>query len=113
MVTNKPRELAEPVLDGLGLSRRAACLIGGTCAAAPKPSPEPLLLACRRTGWSAAACIYVGDDERDIIAGRDAGMTTVAAAWGYLGDHTDVTRWCADAVVEHPAQLAEAILDRS
>ncbi|MCB1905783.1 MAG: HAD-IA family hydrolase [Rhodocyclaceae bacterium] len=110
VVTNKPRELAEQVLDGLGLSRRAACLIGGMCAAAPKPSPEPLLLACRRTRWTAAACVYVGDDERDIIAGRAAGMSTLAAAWGYLGDHGDVAEWQADGVVEHPAQLAEAIL---
>ena len=110
VVTNKPRELAEPILEGLGLARRSACLSGGTCAAAPKPSPEPLLLACRRTGWSAEACVYVGDDARDIVAGRAAGMATLAAAWGYLGDRPDVGEWQADAIVEHPAQLAEAIL---
>jgi len=109
VVTNKPRALAEPIMDGLGLSRRMRCLVGGTCASAPKPSPEPLLLACRQASLGPGQCVYVGDDRRDIEAGRAAGMRTIAARWGYLGDDEDVGSWQADAVVEHPSQLMAAV----
>jgi len=110
VVTNKPRYLAEPIITGLGLARRIACLVGGDCAEAPKPSPAPLLLACQRASVAAAECVYVGDDLRDIEAGRAAGMRTLAAAWGYLGDGPGIAAWGADAVLEQPAQLAEAVL---
>jgi len=110
VVTNKPRQLAEPIIAGLGLTRRIACLVGGDCAAAPKPSPAPLLLACERASLAAAQCVYVGDDQRDIEAGRAAGMHTLAAAWGYLGDGPAIGAWGAHAIVEHPSQLAEAVL---
>jgi phosphoglycolate phosphatase len=49
--------------------------------------------------------VYVGDDERDIVAGRAAGMPTVAATYGYLGAKTDVTAWGADASIEAPLAL--------
>ncbi len=109
VVTNKPRALAAPVMDGLGLSRRMCCLVGGTCAPAAKPSPAPLLLACDQASLSPSACVYVGDDRRDIEAGRAAGMRTIAAAWGYLGDDDDVASWQADAIAEHPGQLMAAV----
>lgn len=105
VVTNKPRPLAEPIIAGLGLADRIACLVGGLCAAAPKPSPAPLLLACERIGVAPGHCVYVGDDLRDIVAGRDAGMRTIAAAWGYLGDSPDVVAWGADAIAGRPADL--------
>ncbi len=110
VVTNKPHRLAEPIIAGLGLARRIACLVGGDCAGAPKPSPAPLLLACRRASVTAERCVYVGDDLRDIEAGRAAGMQTLAAAWGYLGDGPAIGAWGAHAIVEHPSQLAEAVL---
>lgn len=113
VVTNKPRALALPIMEGLGLARRMRCLVGGDCAPRPKPSPEPLLLACRQAGVQPACCVYVGDDRRDIVAGRSAGMRTIAAAWGYLGDDSAIESWQADSVVEHPSQLPAALADLS
>ena len=72
-------------MRALGLRPRAAALVCGDTTPHAKPHPAPLLEAARRIGVAAAACVYVGDDLRDVQAGRAAGMTTIAAAWGYLG----------------------------
>lgn len=109
VVTNKPRHLAEAVMRGLGLFDRLACLVGGDCASAPKPSPAPLLLACTLSGVAPSRCIYVGDDLRDIVAGRAAGMRTVAAAYGYLGDGPSVSEWGADEIIHQPLELINRI----
>jgi len=85
IVTNKVARFAEPVVEGLGLHRRASVLICGDTTPHAKPHPEPLFEAARRLGLSPAECVYVGDDHRDVLAGRAAGMPTLAAAWGYLG----------------------------
>ena len=63
------------------------------------------LQRARRAGASAADCVYVGDDARDILAGRAAGMATLAAAWGYLGQGEPIEAWGADAVLSEPAAL--------
>ena len=109
VVTNKPEGLAAPVMRGLGLMDRLCCLIGGDTAEAPKPSPAPLLLACTRSRVHAPRCLYVGDDERDIVAGRAAGMRTVAAAYGYLGDCAPIEDWGADAVIRYPTDLVDCL----
>lgn len=105
IVTNKAMRFAAPIVEGLGLGRRAAVLIAGDTTPHAKPHPEPLLEAARRLGVAPAACAYVGDDLRDVQAGRAAGMTTLAAAWGYLGQGEPVTAWGADHVLDHPGQL--------
>jgi 2-phosphoglycolate phosphatase len=105
IVTNKALALAQPIVDGLGLSRRAAVLIGGDSTPFSKPHPEPLLEAARRIGADPARCVYVGDDARDIVAGRAAGMATLAAAWGYLGEGAPVHEWGAGGVLEQPGAL--------
>lgn len=105
IVTNKAMRFAQPVVEGLALHQRAATLIGGDSTAFAKPHPEPLFEAARRLGVDPRRCVYVGDDERDIVAGRAAGMATLAAAWGYLGQGEQIERWGADAVIENPAQL--------
>ena len=83
---------------------------GDTCARA-KPFPDPLLYAAQRLEVAPAEAVYVGDDERDIQAGRAAGMAVLAAAYGYLGDGAPVEAWGADAVVRHPREL-RAVLGR-
>ena len=103
IVTNKAAKFAVPVVDGLGL--KPATLICGDTTPHSKPHPEPLLEAARRLGLPAVACVYVGDDLRDIQAGRAAGMTTVAAAWGYLGQGESIEDWGADAIVATPIDL--------
>lgn len=105
VVTNKATRLAGPMLAGLGLAPNCATLIGGDTTAFTKPHPAPLLEAARRMGVAAHRCVYVGDDIRDIRAGRAAGMSTLAAAWGYLGDAEPIASWGADAVLSAPDQL--------
>ena len=105
IVTNKAMRFAAPIVEGLGLSGRAAVLIAGDSTPHAKPHPEPLLEAARRLGVAPHACAYVGDDERDIVAGRAAGMFTLAAAWGYLGQGEPVLAWGADHVLSSPGEL--------
>jgi N-acetyl-D-muramate 6-phosphate phosphatase len=107
IVTNKALSLAQVIADGLALSGRAAVLIGGDSTPFSKPHPEPLLEAARRIGTDPARCVYVGDDARDIVAGRAAGMATLAAAWGYLGDGAPVHEWGAERVLERPNALLQ------
>lgn len=105
IVTNKALRFAEPLAQALGLLPRAAVLIGGDSTPHTKPHPEPLLEAARRLQLQPADCIYVGDDARDMHAGRAAGMAVLAAAWGYLGDGDAPQLWQADAVLAEPAEL--------
>ena len=105
IVTNKAMRFAAPLVEGLGLAGRAAVLIAGDSTPFAKPHPEPLLEAARRLGIAPAGCAYIGDDERDMVAGRAAGMRTLAAAWGYLGQGDPVAAWGADHVLSSPAEL--------
>lgn len=105
IVTNKALRFAEPLMHGLELHRRAAVLIGGDSTPHAKPHPAPLLEAARRLAVEPARCLYVGDDHRDVIAGRAAGMATVAAGWGYLGKGEHIDAWGADLVASDPGAL--------
>ena len=107
IVTNKAMRFTAPIVQGLGLAARAAVLIAGDTTPHAKPHPEPLLEAARRLGVAPGACAYVGDDERDMVAGRAAGMLTLAAAWGYLGQGEPVQAWGADAVLDSPDALLQ------
>lgn len=107
IVTNKSERFALPLARGLGWSSQAAAVIGGDTTPHAKPHPEPLLEAARRAGVDPRACVYVGDDARDILAGRAAGMATVAVRWGYLGDGEAIEAWGADVVLDSPAELLE------
>jgi N-acetyl-D-muramate 6-phosphate phosphatase len=105
IVTNKAARFSEPLVAALGLHLRAATLVCGDTTPHAKPHPAPLLEAARRMGVAAADCIYVGDDLRDVQAGRAAGMATVAAAWGYLGEGEPIAAWGADHVIASPGEL--------
>jgi len=105
IVTNKIARFSVPLVDGLGLMSRCAVLISGDTTAHAKPHPQPLLEAASRLGVAPQRCIYVGDDRRDVEAGRSARMSTLAAAWGYLGRDESVHDWNADAVLAHPEEL--------
>lgn len=106
VVTNKAHRLASPILAGLGIDARAAVLVGGDTCARAKPHPDPLLHAARAIGIEPQAALYVGDDMRDIEAARAAGMRSLAAGYGYLGDGSGPEEWGADAVVASPIQIA-------
>ncbi len=107
IVTNKALHLAEPIARALPPLQRAAALVGGDSTPHLKPHPAPLLEAARRLGMAPEQCVYVGDDPRDIQAGRAAGMATLAAAWGYLGADLPVQAWRADAVLAEADELLQ------
>jgi len=110
VVTNKPARFTGPLLRALGLAERASCVVSGDTAARAKPDPAPILHALAECRCEAAACVYVGDDLRDIQAGRAAGVGTVAAAYGYSASLDDVTRWQADLVIDRPQDLLRWLL---
>jgi len=109
IVTNKASRFAEPVVRALDLSARMAALVCGDTTPHSKPHPEPLLEAARRVGMPPGQCSYVGDDLRDVLAGRAAGMTTVIAAWGYLGAGDPIEAWGADHVVRGADDLLKLL----
>jgi phosphoglycolate phosphatase len=108
IVTNKPEYLAREILPQLGWQERCAVLIGGDSLAEKKPHPLPLLVAAERIGFDPAACVYVGDDERDIVAARAAGMPSVAALWGYRLHDDTPSSWRADVMHHGAAELCQA-----
>jgi len=110
IVTNKAERYALPVCEGLGLSTRAAVIVGGDSTPHRKPHPAPLLEAASRAGVAPEDCIYVGDDERDVIAGRAAGMLTVAVGWGYVDAGKPIADWGAHHLVDTPEALLELVL---
>jgi phosphoglycolate phosphatase len=104
IVTNKAERLARLLLDELRMTSRASCIIGGDSTPNFKPHPDPLFAACRAIGVDAGACIYVGDDQRDVDAGRAAGMKVAVAQWGYLNGGAPAS-WGPDWLLGHPLEL--------
>ena len=109
VVTNKSERLARLLLDRLRMTSRSACVIGGDSTPHFKPHPAPLLAACRVMHEDAGACIYVGDDRRDVEAGRAAGMRVAAVKWGYLNG-SDPESWGADWLLEQPQDLLHHLM---
>ncbi len=107
VVTNKPAWLTAPLIQALDLTRRAGCIVCGDTTERKKPSPLPLLHACRCLGLAPARCLYVGDDPRDIEAGRAAGMTTLAVRYGYIHPTSDPAEWGADGLIGHARELLD------
>jgi 2-phosphoglycolate phosphatase len=105
IVTNKPEYLARQLMPLLGWETRCPVLIGGDTLPVRKPDPTPLLVAAERMGVAAGKCIYVGDDERDIVAARAAGMPSVVALWGYRLSEDDPFAWRGDVLIERAEDL--------
>jgi phosphoglycolate phosphatase len=113
VVTNKFERFAIPVMEGLGLSKRCAVLVGGDTCARPKPFPDPLLYAAETIRTAPGRTLYVGDDERDVLAARAAGMPVLAAGYGYLGDGPSPAAWKADAIVNTVEEIGTWIVANS
>ena len=105
VVTNKSARFTIPLTRAMPLFNTARTIISGDTMPKAKPHPAPLLEAARQLELPPERCMYVGDDERDIVAGRAAGMRTVAAAYGYLGAVTDTAHWKADFTISRPRDL--------
>jgi phosphoglycolate phosphatase len=107
VVTNKASVYTRPLMDALGLSQRAACVISADEVPKPKPAPDGLLRALDLVGLENDQAIYVGDDLRDIQAARAAGLYSVGAGWGYLGQGEAIENWGADLVLRDVASLEQ------
>lgn len=105
VVTNKPEYLARIIMEHFNLSNRAACLVGGDTIPERKPNPEPLWHACKLIGCRSEECVVIGDAQRDIEAGKKAGMLTVAALYGYISAIETPSAWQADAYVGDSREL--------
>lgn len=105
IVTNKPAWLTDPLFASLNLEHKPCCIVSGDTLKERKPHPAPLLHACQLCQVDPAHTVYVGDAERDIIAGQRAGMYTVVAGYGYIGTHDQPENWHADATIHHCNEL--------
>ena len=109
IITNKSERFTHPLADLMGLRQRAVSTVSGDTTPYSKPHPEPILHAARSSNVDPTKSIYVGDDIRDVVAGKAAGMKTVAAAYGYCGCKEPPEAWGADYVVNHPSELLQII----
>lgn len=109
IITNKPHTFTHRLVPTLGFSIPPAVVVSGDTCAAPKPSVLPMHHACDQIGIAPQHCLYVGDAERDMQAGRDAGMTTVLVNWGYIAADDAVDTWPADYRVDQPADILNLV----
>jgi 2-phosphoglycolate phosphatase len=107
IVTNKPAFLTDPLVAGLRLDPAPVCVVSGDTVANRKPHPEPMLHACAAAGSRPEQCLYVGDAERDIQAGKQAGMKTLIALFGYIGGSETPGRWGADGMICSPGEILD------
>jgi phosphoglycolate phosphatase len=113
VVTNKPGWLTEPLLEQLDLQARCACIVSGDTLKERKPHPAPLLHACSLAGSHVDECLYIGDAQRDIEAGRNARMKTLIALFGYLGEDDRPEEWQADGMLKQPEDLLDWLVARA
>lgn len=111
IVTNKPGWLTTPLLAAMVLEHAPQCVVSGDTVARAKPHPDPLLQACALIGRDPQRCWYIGDDRRDIVAGRAARMRTLAALYGYLGSDGDPRDWGADGLLASPLEALEFLAE--
>ena len=109
IVTNKSKRFTDPLLELMGLHTRSVSTVSGDTTPYSKPHPEPILHAARIANVDPTKSLYVGDDIRDVIAGKAAGMQTVAAAYGYCGCKEPPEAWGADYIIAHPLELLQII----
>lgn len=113
IVTNRPSRFTNQLLDSSGLMKRAACIVSGDTTKNPKPHPDPLYFACTQMAVKPADCVYIGDAERDVQAGKAAGMLTIAVLFGYIPDIKTALQWGADHYVRHADEILRKIQEHS
>jgi phosphoglycolate phosphatase len=109
VVTNKPGWLTEPLMKSLGLHQRAACIVSSDSTKNRKPHPEPMYYACELVDCKPSECVYIGDAQRDIEAGQNAGMKTIIAEYGYISEEENIHDWNADYCIQSPSQIFELL----
>ena len=109
IITNKPHRFTSLLVPELGFIAPPAVVVSGDTCAEPKPSALPMHHACKQIGIAPECCLYVGDAERDMVAGKNAGMTTALANWGYIAESDPVHEWPADARLDAPGQILDLL----
>jgi phosphoglycolate phosphatase len=109
IITNKPMRFTDRLVPSLPFVTAPAVTVSGDTVGVPKPDPRPMRYAAERIGIAPEHCLYVGDAERDIAAGRSVGMKTVLANWGYIADSDRPAEWGADIAIDHPLQLLDHV----
>ncbi len=105
IITNKPTAPTILIAEHFQLDKRAAAIVCGDTLPVAKPDPSPIILACEMIGVRPQNCVYIGDCDRDIEAGKNAGMATIACAYGYIHAEAPISRWGADAIAQQPADI--------
>ncbi len=109
IVTNKPEDLTTALLRHFPLLENCHVVVGGDTVGVAKPDPKPMYFALDKLALQPQQCLYVGDARRDIQAGRNAGMTTVAARYGYIGHDDDIDSWQADFQINRFDELLKLL----
>ncbi len=109
IMTNKPTRPTLPIAKHFALDKRAKSIVCGDTLTVSKPHPAPLLFLAEQLGVNPAHCVYIGDCDRDITAGKQAGMMTIACAYGYIPPDDDITTWGADVIVQTPLEILQYI----
>lgn len=109
IITNKPHRFTDRLVPQLGFKVEPDVVVSGDTTSAPKPSTIPMLFACDQIGVSAADCLYIGDAERDMQAGNNAGMTTVLAKWGYIAQTDQPQTWPVNYTIDYAGKILEII----
>jgi len=105
VVTNKPGWLTLPLMQALKLDKRAVCIVSSDSTKNRKPHPEPMYYACKLSNSPVDECIYIGDAKRDVEAGRNAGMQTMIALYGYINREENTAEWQADFSINKPSDI--------
>ena len=109
IITNKPHTFTHRLVPQLGFSVAPDVVVSGDTTAEAKPSTKPMFYACEQIDIAPEACLYVGDAERDMQAGKNAGMKTVLVSWGYIHADDKTEEWPADSVIDTPEQLLQLL----
>ncbi len=111
IVTNRPHRFTTHLLESTKLLTRASCIVSGDTTPNPKPHPDPLYFACQQMAVHPQHCIYIGDAERDIQAGKAAGMATIGVLFGYIPNTQTALQWGADYYVHHADDILPKVLE--
>ena len=109
IITNKPHRFTSLLVPELGFIAPPAVVVSGDTCAEPKPSALPMHHACKQIGIAPERCLYVGDAERDMVAGKNAGMATALANWGYIAESDPVHEWPVDVRLDKPGQILDLL----
>ena len=106
IVTNKPYEFVEPILEKLGIKHFFEFWIGGDSLDEKKPSSKPLLYVCDKLNINPKNTVMIGDSKNDIFAAKNANIKSVGVTYGY---EKNIKNYKPDLIVNHFKELLTLI----